>query len=153
MLAPPSHFRFQETSILCKKKNGYLFNCYPQMRKYPSSSPHDDFPSKVSSQLELSPHTPLAPSLHLSFSLSVLLFLIYCYICSHRNTHLNMQTHRLSGYPVGRGLWIPLTTTMFRSSLQYFALNLSRALHFYSHTHTHTAWHNTTQQGWLIGHK
>lgn len=87
MLAPSPRFRFQETSVLCKKTNGYLFNCYPQMRKYPSSSPHDDFPSKVSSRLEFSPHTPLTLSLHLSFSLSVPLFLIHCFhIYSHRHT-------------------------------------------------------------------
>lgn len=93
MLAPSLRFRFQETSVSCNKTNGYLFNCYPQMRKYPSSSPHDDFPSKVSSRLELSPHTPLTLSLHLSFSLSVLLLLIYCCIHSHRHTHLKTHSH------------------------------------------------------------
>lgn len=43
------HFHFQETSVLRKKTNGFLFKCYPQKRKYPSRTPHDDFPSKVSS--------------------------------------------------------------------------------------------------------
>ena len=132
-------FCFQETSVLCRKTNGYLFNCYPQMRKYPSSSPHDDFPSKVSSRLELSAHTPLSLSLHLSFSLSVPLFLIYGCVCSHRR--INTYTHRLSGYPAGRGLRILLTTAIFRGSLLYFALDLSPAPHFYSHTHIHTHTH------------
>lgn len=72
----------------CKKTNGYLFKCYPQMRKYPSSSPHDDFPSKVSSRLEFSPHTPLNLLLHLSFSLSVPLFFIYFCVHLYRHTLL-----------------------------------------------------------------
>lgn len=87
MLAPSSRFCFQETSVLRKKTNGYLFNCYPQMRKYPSSSPHDDFPSKVSSRLELKPHTPLT----LSLSICLSHFLSYCspftLAFTHTHTH------------------------------------------------------------------
>lgn len=90
MLAPSSRFHFQETSVLCKKTNGYLFNCYPQMRKYPSSSPHDDFPSKVSSRLEFSPHTPLT----LSLSICLSLFLSHCSSFTVAFTHTDTQTHK-----------------------------------------------------------
>lgn len=139
-------FSFPGNLSPCKKTNGYLFNCYPQMRIYPSSSPHDHFPSKVSSRPEFSPHTPLSLFLHLSFSLSFPLFLIYFSLCSHRHTHISSQAHRLSGYPVGRGLRILLTTAMFRGSLLYFALDFSPASHSYSHRHTVT-------KDWLIGFK
>lgn len=88
MLAPSPRFRFQETSVLCKKTNGYLFNCYPQMRKYPSSSPHDDFPSKVSSRLEFSPHTPLT----LSLSICLSLFLSHCSSFTVAFTHTHTDT-------------------------------------------------------------
>lgn len=90
MLAPSPHFHFQETSVLCKKTNGYLFNCYPQMRKYPSSSPHDDFPSKVSSWLEFSPHTPLT----LSLSICLFLFLSHCssFTVAFAHTHKHIDT-------------------------------------------------------------
>lgn len=145
MLAYSWHFRFQETSVSCTETNGYLFNCYPQMRKSPSSSPHDDFPSKASSGLQLRSHSPLtlSPSVFLTFCPSALHLLLHLL----RSTHTHMNTHRLSGYPVGRGLWILLTTAMFRSSLLCFALDFSPAPNFNSHTQRDRA------RRWLIGHK
>lgn len=130
-------FSFPGNLSPCKKTNGYLFQCYPQMRKYPSSSPHDDFPSKESSRLEFSSCTPLSPFLRLSAFFSHCFSFTFAF--THPDAHIHSQAHGLSGYPVRRGLQILLTAVMLPGSLLCFASAYSSASRSRSH------WRITTE--------